>query len=288
MANILGSLANRVLLPTIKADNPIDTEGTAFFVNTECRPWFKNDKHVRRAGVSAFGFGGTNYHITVEEYAGKNRAKKIAPFTLIPLSGDIATEQKNIEETLQNRYITSESNDLLMGEYCQKFDATASQKAIFIGDGASSENLELIKTGTPAILSLPKQFNVFAGAQITCTFDAAREYWEGLSAEIRQAVYPVFPPQGVLDESFNLHFENFLKTIFKHFGIHVSFESNGTPVPADLSWGWFLRTLAQMAISSTTANFKHLSDEFQLAYVPIQKPKFSVPLAGYNYGRPSL
>ena len=80
IAKIMGSIANRVLLPTIKADNPIDTEGTAFFVNTECRPWFKNDKHLRRAGVSAFGFGGTNYHITVEEYTGKNFHAQIGPF----------------------------------------------------------------------------------------------------------------------------------------------------------------------------------------------------------------
>jgi|GEM_PF-6858911 len=288
MSKILGSLVNRVLLPTIKAENPIDVDGTAFFINTECRPWFKNDKNLRRAAVSAFGFGGTNYHITVEEYTGKNKPKKTAPFTFIPLSGNIDVEKQTIEETLQNRYIASECNDKLMAEYCEKFNSSATQKAFFLADSATSETLELVTEGIPSVLLLPKQFNVFAGAQITCVFDKAREYWEGLSPNIRQAVYPVLPPQGVLDGSFNIHFEDFLKTIFKHFGINVNFAENGIAVPADISLGWFLRTLAQMSVTNTSATFNPLLEEFELNYATVQKPKFSVPVAGYNYGRPSI
>lgn len=288
MSKIIGSLVNRVLLPTIKADNPIDVDGTAFFINTECRPWFSNDKNPRRAGVSAFGFGGTNYHITVEEYTGKNKPKKIAPFTIIPLSVDLPAEQKIIEETRANHYIMSECHDLLMGEYCQKFDAAASQKAIMIADNAAAEMLEVVQTGIAPVLSLPKQFNVFAGAQITCTFDNARMYWESLSVEIRQTVYPVLPPRGVLDDAYNIYFENFLKVIFKHFGVDVAFAENGTPVPADISMAWFLKTLGQMAITSTSVTFKPLLEEFQLTYATVQRPKFSVPVAGYNYGKPTI
>lgn len=288
MAKIVGSLVNRVLLPTIKAENPIDVEGTAFFVNTECRPWFKNDKHPRRAGVSAFGFGGTNYHITVEEYTGKNKPKKIATFTIIPLSGDIVSEQKIIGEVRQNHYIMSECNDILMGEYSAKFNATTAKKVVFFADNAASETLELIQTGIIPVLSLPKQFNVFAGAQITCTFDNARIYWESLPTEIRKTVYPVLPPQGILDGSYNTYFENFLKTIFKHFGIDISFAENGAPVPADITMAWFLKALGQMAISSTSVTFKPLVEEFQLTYATVQRPKFSVPVAGYNYGRPAI
>ena len=39
-----------------------------FYVNTECRPWLPRDHHPRRAGVSAFGFGGTNFHCVLEEH----------------------------------------------------------------------------------------------------------------------------------------------------------------------------------------------------------------------------
>ncbi len=42
-----------------------------FYVNSETRPWLDGIAgHPRRAGVSAFGFGGTNFHVAVEEYTG--------------------------------------------------------------------------------------------------------------------------------------------------------------------------------------------------------------------------
>ena len=39
-----------------------------FFVPTKALDWAKPDSNPRRAGVSAFGFGGTNFHVAVEEY----------------------------------------------------------------------------------------------------------------------------------------------------------------------------------------------------------------------------
>ena len=37
-------------------------------MNTELQPWDAPAAGVRRAGVSAFGFGGTNFHVVLEEY----------------------------------------------------------------------------------------------------------------------------------------------------------------------------------------------------------------------------
>ena len=39
-----------------------------FFVPTKALDWAKPDSNPRRAGISAFGFGGTNFHVTLEEY----------------------------------------------------------------------------------------------------------------------------------------------------------------------------------------------------------------------------
>ena len=39
-----------------------------FFVPTEARDWPKPANHPRRAGVSAFGFGGTNFHVAIEGF----------------------------------------------------------------------------------------------------------------------------------------------------------------------------------------------------------------------------
>lgn len=38
------------------------------YLSSEVMPWIAEPGHPRRAGVSAFGFGGTNFHVTLEEY----------------------------------------------------------------------------------------------------------------------------------------------------------------------------------------------------------------------------
>ena len=69
------ALHHRVLPPTIgvTAPNPkADFPASPFYVNTEARPWIHGrQSHPRRAGVSAFGFGGTDFHVVLEEYTGR-------------------------------------------------------------------------------------------------------------------------------------------------------------------------------------------------------------------------
>jgi acyl transferase domain-containing protein len=68
------ALHHKVLPPTINVEKPntrVNFPETPFYVNTEARPWIKQRADVpRRAGVSAFGFGGTNFHAVLEEYTG--------------------------------------------------------------------------------------------------------------------------------------------------------------------------------------------------------------------------
>ncbi|MCP4213369.1 MAG: AMP-binding protein [bacterium] len=62
------SLQHRLLFPSINytAANPqIDFQNSPFYVNTGLRKW-SSDKPLR-AGVSAFGIGGTNVHVVMEE-----------------------------------------------------------------------------------------------------------------------------------------------------------------------------------------------------------------------------
>ena len=76
LLKITHALAHKILPPTIKVDAPAPalTDQSAFYINTSARPWIKSRKHPRRASVSAFGFGGTNYHMTLEEYEGRSAA----------------------------------------------------------------------------------------------------------------------------------------------------------------------------------------------------------------------
>jgi len=72
LAKVALALAHRVLPPTLAAQpHPQLTAPTSpLFLNTEARPWLSTEDTPRRAGVSAFGFGGTNFHVVLEEYTG--------------------------------------------------------------------------------------------------------------------------------------------------------------------------------------------------------------------------
>ncbi len=81
------ALHHRVLPPTIGVEtvNPkADLADGPFRVNTEPRPWIHADPaRPRRAGVSAFGFGGTNFHAVLQAYAGDTRPP-VAPRQVWP------------------------------------------------------------------------------------------------------------------------------------------------------------------------------------------------------------
>ncbi|MGH8929337.1 MAG: beta-ketoacyl synthase N-terminal-like domain-containing protein, partial [Egibacteraceae bacterium] len=73
----------KVLPPTMHVErpNPAASNGEGpFYLNTEARPWLRPPgAPPRRAGVSAFGFGGTNFHVAVEEYTGDDYLPGAAP-----------------------------------------------------------------------------------------------------------------------------------------------------------------------------------------------------------------
>jgi acyl transferase domain-containing protein/NAD(P)-dependent dehydrogenase (short-subunit alcohol dehydrogenase family) len=93
------ALHERVLPPSVHCEHPnpdVDFDHSPLYVNTELKPWSVPSDGVRRAGLSAFGFGGTNFHAVLEEYiphrldgngkrsvAVTNLPKKVTEFTMI-------------------------------------------------------------------------------------------------------------------------------------------------------------------------------------------------------------
>ncbi len=67
------ALDQKILPPTINVKKPaaaLEMEESYFYLNSETRPWFSSSEEIpRRAAVSAFGFGGTNFHLVLEEYS---------------------------------------------------------------------------------------------------------------------------------------------------------------------------------------------------------------------------
>lgn len=68
------SLHHKVLPPHLNVEDPlepiVDTDSPVYLLK-EARPWLKSPNYPRRGGVSAFGFGGTNFHAVLEECTGE-------------------------------------------------------------------------------------------------------------------------------------------------------------------------------------------------------------------------
>ncbi|MDY6821825.1 MAG: beta-ketoacyl synthase N-terminal-like domain-containing protein, partial [Deferribacterota bacterium] len=109
------AINHRVLPPTIKVDKPdpkMDFKNSALYLNTETRPWVRNPDYPRRASVSSFGFGGTNYHVTIEEYTDKTRtAKRLRyfPYELFLFSG---SNDRKISDELEEIKKSEPSEEL--------------------------------------------------------------------------------------------------------------------------------------------------------------------------------
>ncbi len=109
------ALYHQTLPPTlVDQPNPkINFPETPFYVNHETRPWLTGAAdQVRRAGVSAFGFGGTNAHAVLEEYRGgyaPDRASRLTwPAELLiwrgPDHAGLVSEINKLENWLRAGY----------------------------------------------------------------------------------------------------------------------------------------------------------------------------------------
>lgn len=81
------------VLPPMLCDEPdpaLQLERTPFYINNETRPWIHGGETKRRAGVNAFGFGGINAHVVLEEYAPAAPRSVAVPVLLnAPQSGEV-------------------------------------------------------------------------------------------------------------------------------------------------------------------------------------------------------
>ncbi|MBY0550856.1 MAG: SDR family NAD(P)-dependent oxidoreductase [Candidatus Obscuribacterales bacterium] len=89
MIKVAKSLYHKVLPPTLGVETPNPSckfDSSPFYINTEPRPWVHSvaSNSPRRAGISAFGFGGTNFHAVLEEYTGVPLRRQESAFMQFP------------------------------------------------------------------------------------------------------------------------------------------------------------------------------------------------------------
>jgi acyl transferase domain-containing protein len=87
------ALKHKVIPPSLNFEQPnpeIDFENTPFYVNAQLSEW-KAGSTPRRAGVSAFGIGGTNAHVVLEEAPALEPSEASQPWQLLALSAKTDT-----------------------------------------------------------------------------------------------------------------------------------------------------------------------------------------------------
>jgi acyl transferase domain-containing protein len=87
------ALQHRAIPPSLHFEQPnpeIDFENSPFYVNTQLSEW-RADGALRRAGVNAFGIGGTNAHLVVEEAPRVEKSSCSRPCQLLLLSAKTTT-----------------------------------------------------------------------------------------------------------------------------------------------------------------------------------------------------
>jgi polyketide-type polyunsaturated fatty acid synthase PfaA len=107
------SLYHKTHFPTLKADIPdpeLDINNSPFYLNSFSKPWIQgiHTIHPRRAGVSAFGFGGSNFHAALEEYT---QAKEHVSWSkLVQIAAFSANSIQELKTDLSD-FLTAISNN---------------------------------------------------------------------------------------------------------------------------------------------------------------------------------
>ena len=205
------ALYQKVLPPTINIAKPnpkMGIEDSAFYLNTVSRPWPNHPDHPRRAGLSSFGFGGSNFHIVMEEYgskraevawdgsveiaafSGASKAEVLKQAEAILASTDdldalLYTARQSFSSKEAHRLVVAAPADQVKNELAKAVASVKQGEAIpFYGDSKADGSLGFVYPGQGS------QY-VNMGRELACMFPEMLESIEDTGREIASTLYPV-------------------------------------------------------------------------------------------------
>jgi len=166
------ALHHKVLPPTIKVRNPlkeVTTGATPFYLATEKRPWLPHGEAPRRAGVSAFGFGGSNFHLVLEEYRStKDTTEWNGHVQIIALSGTTTAE---LEQALANLPVNGSWNEIRKAASASRasFDISAPCRLALVVERNQTQLTTLVANARKMLAKNPDgAWNTPDGAFFAC------------------------------------------------------------------------------------------------------------------------
>lgn len=110
LLKVVLEMKHKMLVPTLHSENRnqnITLEGSPFYLQHELEGWKKEKNEKRRAGISAFGAGGMNVHVIVEEYEPEYKKVK-EEGTIVTLSAATKAKRKEMAKNLQTYLVSIE------------------------------------------------------------------------------------------------------------------------------------------------------------------------------------
>jgi malonyl CoA-acyl carrier protein transacylase len=228
---VVMALHHKVLPGTIKVSEPnpsLNIDDSPFYINTETRPWIHDPSSTRKGSVSSFGFGGSNFHVTLEEHVQTGEARgryHISPVELLLFSGksidELVASAKSAVTALPNIALS-----MLAKQLQQDFDAGSDYRLSIVAKDADSaatqigQAVDKIRAQPADTFSMPNKMHfglksgdkqkvgfifpgqgsqyVNMGSELACEFDQARTAWDIASTvkldgeqRLDQVVFPI-------------------------------------------------------------------------------------------------
>ncbi|KID83603.1 polyketide synthase [Metarhizium guizhouense ARSEF 977] len=208
LLKVVLSMRHNTLPRTLHVREPmtaVDWKRANMELVLENRPWLPNNNRLRRAGVSAFGIGGTNAHVIVEEPPPPaveetgNIALPSLPATLpFVLSGQGDSALRAQAEKLRLHIESGVGKDSRLRDVAYSLATCRShlhrRLAVMAGDKAETlEKLESVSAGPTQPLSV----NGVGSPTVAMLFTGQGSQLPGMGKDL-YAVYPVF--RDALDE----------------------------------------------------------------------------------------
>jgi polyketide-type polyunsaturated fatty acid synthase PfaA len=193
------ALHHKVLPPTIKVERPTSSLApgkTAFYVNTQLRPWMPRPDHPRYAAVSAFGFGGSNFHCLLEEHnSEKTHVDWDEDIQILPFSAPDPTTLATSVQKFSERLTDLSPAGVTPSKAWQSFRALAADCAQTFRSETSADSASLSNTKPPTCPnSSPKYPSAFASNPPLPRGTCRRVWFQKGDAPGKLAI--LFPGQG--------------------------------------------------------------------------------------------
>lgn len=122
------SIWHKTIPPAVYSNDPLPdlkwgTNG--FYLNAELKPWPQKDNLPLRAGISSFGFGGTNAHLVLEEAPQQKIADKERKYNLLTISAQTENSLSQFQERLTA--FLSGSEGLNLSDVCYTLQTARKQ-----------------------------------------------------------------------------------------------------------------------------------------------------------------